>query len=203
VGFSVPVGRIARAVRIPEAPTGLRCPPKCCRWRRLRVRSGRREILTPPGRPPSPWRGLVPDKRSLRGFRRTGSAGQSVGVRRLPAYVMHLRTTPRTSAGRGRGRPPSDAALAPALAAIHGFYLHAADVGLVSQPWGRWSASRTAGRPCSNHRAVGPHGHARLRHAADLAGRTVPPCKGDSCGALHHGATPPATPRPDVPGRGF
>jgi integrase/recombinase XerD len=63
----------------------------------------------------------------------------------LLAYVMHLLTTPRSSAGRGQGRPPSDAALAPVLAAIHGFYLHAADVGLV-RPATIASRPRTA--PC-------------------------------------------------------
>jgi integrase/recombinase XerD len=52
-------------------------------------------------------------------------------ARRLATYVMYLRTTPRTTPGRGRGELPSDAALAPALAAIHGFYLFAADAGLV------------------------------------------------------------------------
>ncbi|KUN76621.1 hypothetical protein AQJ64_37300 [Streptomyces griseoruber] len=50
---------------------------------------------------------------------------------RLPAYVMHLRTTPRATSGRGYGRLPEDATLAPALAAIHGFYLHLADLGRV------------------------------------------------------------------------
>jgi integrase/recombinase XerD len=44
---------------------------------------------------------------------------------------MHVRTTPRSTPGRGCGELPSDAALAPALAAIHGFYLFAADAGLV------------------------------------------------------------------------
>jgi hypothetical protein len=39
-----------------------------------------RSCLTPPGRPPWPWRGLVPGRRSLRGSRRTGSAGRSAGA---------------------------------------------------------------------------------------------------------------------------
>jgi hypothetical protein len=40
----------------------------------------RQEILTLPPRPPSPWRGLVPCRRSLRGSRRTDSAGRSPGA---------------------------------------------------------------------------------------------------------------------------
>jgi hypothetical protein len=36
--------------------------------------------LTPPRRPPSPWRGLVPGRRSLRGCRRTDSAGRAAGA---------------------------------------------------------------------------------------------------------------------------
>ncbi|WP_405778610.1 tyrosine-type recombinase/integrase [Streptomyces sp. NBC_01378] len=46
----------------------------------------------------------------------------------LPHYLMKLRTTPRLTSGRGQGRLPQDATLAPALAAIHGFYLHLADL---------------------------------------------------------------------------
>lgn len=45
--------------------------------------------------------------------------------------MMYLRTTRRITPGRACGELPSDAALAPALAAIHGFYLFAADAGLV------------------------------------------------------------------------
>lgn len=48
---------------------------------------------------------------------------------RMASYVMHLRTTPRSSTGRGHGQLPEEATLAPALAAIHGFYLHLADLG--------------------------------------------------------------------------
>ncbi|MFF9691410.1 tyrosine-type recombinase/integrase [Streptomyces sp. NPDC014623] len=60
-----------------------------------------------------------------RGFSRSEAAF------RLLTYVMHLRTTPRATSGRGYGRLPEDASLAPALAAIHGFYLHLADLGQV------------------------------------------------------------------------
>ncbi|MCG7522846.1 site-specific integrase [Streptomyces sp. OfavH-34-F] len=50
---------------------------------------------------------------------------------RMAMYVMHLRTTPRASSGRAKGQLPEEATLAPALAAIHGFYLHLADLGLL------------------------------------------------------------------------
>ncbi|MEW2623589.1 hypothetical protein [Streptomyces sp. NPDC048106] len=50
---------------------------------------------------------------------------------RLATYVMHLRTTRRATSGRGFGRLPEESALAPALAANHGFYLHLADLGRV------------------------------------------------------------------------
>jgi integrase len=50
----------------------------------------------------------------------------------LARYVMRLRTTPRQTNGRGQSELPVDSTLAPALAAIHGFYLHLADIGGVS-----------------------------------------------------------------------
>ncbi|GAA3781666.1 tyrosine-type recombinase/integrase [Streptomyces chiangmaiensis] len=50
----------------------------------------------------------------------------------LAHYVMKLRTTPRLTSGRGQGQPPQDSTLAPALAAIHGFYLHLADLRQIS-----------------------------------------------------------------------
>jgi len=46
-------------------------------------------------------------------------------------HAMRLRTTPRATSGRGHGQLPADASLGPALAAIHGFYLHLADSGAV------------------------------------------------------------------------
>jgi integrase len=60
-----------------------------------------------------------------RGLSRSEAAFQ------LSTYVMHLRTTPRATSGRGYGRLPEEATLTPALAAIHGFYLHLADLGQV------------------------------------------------------------------------
>ncbi|MFF5029729.1 tyrosine-type recombinase/integrase [Streptomyces collinus] len=56
---------------------------------------------------------------------------RSEAALRLSTYVMHLRTTPRATSGRGYGRLPEESTLAPALAAIHGFYLHLADLGRV------------------------------------------------------------------------
>ncbi|WP_431033381.1 tyrosine-type recombinase/integrase [Streptomyces sp. P6-2-1] len=50
----------------------------------------------------------------------------------FPRYLMKLRTTPRLTSGRSRGRPPQDSTLAPALAAIHGFYQHLADLRRIS-----------------------------------------------------------------------
>ncbi|GGR63622.1 hypothetical protein GCM10015536_78440 [Streptomyces griseomycini] len=47
-------------------------------------------------------------------------------------YLMKLRTTPRLTSGRGQGKLPQDSALAPALAAIHGFYLHLAGLRQIS-----------------------------------------------------------------------
>ena len=49
--------------------------------------------------------------------------------RDAPAVAEHLRTTPRQTAGRSQGELPADSALAPALAAIRGFYFHLADTG--------------------------------------------------------------------------
>lgn len=59
------------------------------------------------------------------------SRGQA--ARDLARYVMRLRTTPRATSGRGHGELPADATLGPALAAIHGFYLHMADTGEVGR----------------------------------------------------------------------
>ncbi|MBE1584028.1 tyrosine-type recombinase/integrase [Nonomuraea angiospora] len=53
-------------------------------------------------------------------------------ARDIAGHLIERRITPRAHPGRGRGRAPSDAALGPALAAIHGFYRHAADVGEVN-----------------------------------------------------------------------
>ncbi|WP_338894368.1 site-specific integrase [Streptomyces sp. TG1A-60] len=50
----------------------------------------------------------------------------------LPHYLMKLRTTPRLTSGRGQGQLPQDSTLAPALAAIHGFYQHLADLRRIS-----------------------------------------------------------------------
>ncbi|WP_405776040.1 hypothetical protein [Streptomyces sp. NBC_01538] len=50
----------------------------------------------------------------------------------LSHYLMKLRTTPRLTSGRGQGQLPQDSTLAPALAAIHGFYLHLADLRRIS-----------------------------------------------------------------------
>ncbi|MCX4580282.1 site-specific integrase [Streptomyces sp. NBC_01571] len=50
----------------------------------------------------------------------------------LSHYLTKLRTTPWLTSGRGRGQLPQDSTLAPALAAIHGFYLHLADLRRIS-----------------------------------------------------------------------
>ncbi|MET9394634.1 MULTISPECIES: tyrosine-type recombinase/integrase [unclassified Streptomyces] len=50
----------------------------------------------------------------------------------LPHYLMKLRTTPRLTSGRSQGQLPQDSTLAPALAAIHGFYQHLADLRRIS-----------------------------------------------------------------------
>ncbi|MFJ8098600.1 hypothetical protein [Streptomyces griseofuscus] len=51
----------------------------------------------------------------------------------LPHYLMQLRTTPRRTSGRNHGKTPQDSTLAPALAAVHGLYLHLADLGQVDE----------------------------------------------------------------------
>jgi len=56
---------------------------------------------------------------------------RSQAAHHLARYVMRLRTTPRATSGRGHGQLPADSTLGPALAAIHGFYLHLADSGAV------------------------------------------------------------------------
>jgi integrase/recombinase XerD len=62
-----------------------------------------------------------------RGLSRSETAHQ------LATYVMQLRTSVRETSRRGHGRPPQDSTLVPILAAIHGFYLYLADLGLVDQ----------------------------------------------------------------------
>ncbi|MFI0480917.1 site-specific integrase [Actinomadura sp. 9N215] len=54
-------------------------------------------------------------------------------ARDIAGHFIERRITPRAGPGRGQGRTPSDAGLAPALAAIHGFYRHAADLGEVDR----------------------------------------------------------------------
>jgi integrase/recombinase XerD len=52
-------------------------------------------------------------------------------AREIARYLLYLRTTPRIRPGRGVGQLPTGGALVPALAAIHGFYRHAVDVGAI------------------------------------------------------------------------
>ena len=56
---------------------------------------------------------------------------RSQAAHELARYVMHVRTTPRETAGRGQGELPADSTLGPALAAIRGLYLHLADISRV------------------------------------------------------------------------
>ncbi|WP_162952289.1 tyrosine-type recombinase/integrase [Streptomyces hundungensis] len=58
---------------------------------------------------------------------------RSTAAVELPHYVMQLRTTPRRTSGRNQGKTPQDSTLAPALAAVHGLYLHLADIGQVDE----------------------------------------------------------------------
>jgi hypothetical protein len=53
--------------------------PVCCEITSMRGADDR-SCLTPPPRPPSPWPGLVPGRRSPPGSRRTDSAGRSAGA---------------------------------------------------------------------------------------------------------------------------
>jgi integrase/recombinase XerD len=62
-------------------------------------------------------------------WRRLRNLSWEQAAREIAGHLIDRRITPRTTPGRGQGRRPSGAALAPALAAIHGFYRHAADVG--------------------------------------------------------------------------
>ena len=66
-------------------------------------------------------------------WRRARDLTWEQAAREIAGHLLDRRLTPRTTPGRGQGRRPSDAALAPALAAIHGFYRHAADVGDVDR----------------------------------------------------------------------
>jgi hypothetical protein len=62
-------------------------------------------------------------------WRRARDLTWEQAAREIAGHLIDRRITPRASPGRGQGHGPSEAALAPALAAIHGFYRHAADVG--------------------------------------------------------------------------
>ena len=53
--------------------------PVCCEITSMKG-ADERSCLTPPPRPPSPWPGLVPGRRSPPGSRRTDSAGRSAGA---------------------------------------------------------------------------------------------------------------------------
>jgi len=66
-------------------------------------------------------------------WRRARDLTWEQAAREIAGHLIDRRITPRTTPGRGQGHGPSDAALAPALAAIHGFYRHVADVGDVDR----------------------------------------------------------------------
>jgi integrase len=95
----------------------------------------------------------------LEQWRRARDLTWEEAAREIAGHLIDRRITPRTTPGRGLGRRPSDAALAPALAAIHGFYRHAADVGdvdravlavlfeLIDSTAAGWPASLPALRP--------------------------------------------------------
>ena len=65
----------------------------------------------------------------LEQWRRTRDLSWEDAARELAGHLIERRLTVRAGPGRGQGRGPSEAALGPALAAIHGFYRHAADMG--------------------------------------------------------------------------
>jgi len=101
-------------------------------------------------------------------WRRARDLTWEQAARQIAGHLIDRRITPRTTPGRGLGRRPkrrraragpSDGALALALAAIHGFYRHVADVGdvdrtvlpvlfeLTDPTPGPWSAPLPALRP--------------------------------------------------------
>lgn len=69
----------------------------------------------------------------LEQWRRTRNLSWEDAARELAGHLIERRLAVRAAPGRGQGRGPSEAALGPALAAIHGFYHHAADVGDVDR----------------------------------------------------------------------
>lgn len=66
-------------------------------------------------------------------WRRARDLTWEQAAREIAGHLIDRRITLRTTPGRGLGRRPSDSALAPALAAINGFYRHAADMGNVDR----------------------------------------------------------------------
>jgi integrase/recombinase XerD len=85
-------------------------------------------------------------------------------ARDLASYIISLRINPRTTPGRGQGRGPSEAALAPALAAIHGFFWHAVDVGDVDRSVlaGLFEAGGAPAPHAGRHRVEGPRPRLRV-----------------------------------------
>jgi integrase/recombinase XerD len=69
----------------------------------------------------------------LEQWRRPRNLSWEDAARELAGHLIERRLSVRATPGRGQGRGPSEAALAPALAAIHGFYRHAVDVGDVDR----------------------------------------------------------------------
>jgi integrase len=69
----------------------------------------------------------------LEQWRRTRHLSWEDTARELAGHLIDRRLSARAAPGRGQGRGPSEAALGPALAAIHGFYRHAADTGDVDR----------------------------------------------------------------------
>jgi integrase/recombinase XerD len=69
----------------------------------------------------------------LEQWRRTRDLSWEAAARELAGHLIERRLSVRVTPGRGQGCSPSEAALGPALAAIHGFYRHAADVGDVGR----------------------------------------------------------------------
>jgi len=53
-------------------------------------------------------------------WRRARDLTWEQAAREIAGHLIDRRITPRTAPGRGQGHGPTDAALAPALAAIHG-----------------------------------------------------------------------------------
>lgn len=48
-------------------------------------------------------------------------------------FLIYRRLSPRQTPGRNQGQRPSEAALGPTVAALHGFYRHAVDLGFVDE----------------------------------------------------------------------